>query len=190
MTRHARTVVLALASLALLLGSAGAVLAAETRVICQVTTAPNPKAELGYLLEARLTTADAKPVNDTLVRFYDVVELFGKREMLIATATTDGQGRATIPYLPAQTGQREIVVRSAARDPFAAGEGRTTLAATVAAPTYEVEPAVLSDFTAKVPFVVGGILVAVWLVIGFALIGTARGIAREAVRATRKENPA
>lgn len=153
--------------------------------LAAVTVGAAAKPEQGYVLEARLTTKEARPMNELTVRFYELVELLGEREMLIGSATTDGQGRASLTYLPAVTGQREILIRSSASGSVAPVEGRATFVATVAAPAYHPEGRPLARFADAVPPVVGVIVLAVWALIGFALLGTARGVAVEARRATR-----
>jgi len=155
---------------------AGVAVAADQRAVLFLETRPSAKPEQGYVLAARLVATDGRPVNEATVRFYDLVEFFGAREMLIGSATTDGQGIATLTYLPAQLGPRAIVAKFAGRAGVAATEGRASLAATVAAQPYTVEPAPLSAFSSKVPYAVGAIVLAVWALIGFALIGTARGV--------------
>ena len=156
--------------------SGGVALADHQRAVCEVSAVANTKVDLGYVLSVRLATTEGKPVNDAPVRFYESVELLGPREMLIASVVTDGQGRVSVAYLPARTGSHEIVVRFAGRDHLGAVEGRTTFEATVAAPPYREEPMPLAAFSARVPYAVGAIVLAVWSLIAFALFGTARGI--------------
>ena len=158
--------------------------------LAAVTAGAAAKPEQGYVLRARLTTSDAKPMNQVTVSFYELVELLGEREMLIGSATTDGQGRASLTYLPAVAGQREILIRSSASGSVAPVEGRATFVATVAAPAYHPEGRPLARFADAVPSVVGVIVLAVWALIGFALLGTARGVAVEARLATRSNGTA
>ena len=141
-----------------------------------VTVQPGAKLEAGYVLEAKLVMPNGKPLNEAVVRFYEPVELLGDREMLIGSAVTDGQGRASLAYLPARLGGHEIIARSAARDQLAAAEGHTTFEATVAARPYRPEHQPLSAFSAAVPAVVGLIVLGVWGLIAFALFGTARSV--------------
>lgn len=162
----------------LLLGDVA--LADHLRTVCDVHATASAKLEQGYVLDVRLRTTDGRPVNEATVRFYEVVELLGAREMLIATGTTDGQGNASTTYLPARTGQHEIVVRFAGRDHFTRAEGRASFEATVAAPPYRPETGALSSFTAVLPYGVGAVVLGVWALIAFALFGTARGVLRGA----------
>lgn len=170
--------------------SGGVALADHQRAICEVSAQASTKLELGYVISVKLTTSDSRPVNDAPVRFYRKVEFFGPREMLIGSGATDGQGRASLAYLPARTGTHEIVVRFPGRDHLAQAVGQTAFEATIAAPPYRQEPAPLASFTAGVPYVVGVIVLAVWGLIAFALFGTARGIAVRAAHTSAKEDTA
>ncbi len=142
-----------------------------------VTAEPSAKTEQGYILAARLLTKDAKPLNEVTVRFYDVVELLGLREMLIGSAATDTQGRATLAYLPAEAGRHEIVTRSSEGERIAATEGRLVFDATLAAPpAYSPEELPLASFSTVVPYVAGAVALGVWVLFAVALLGTGRRI--------------
>jgi hypothetical protein len=164
---------------ALLLLSAGAVAAAQSTSL-QLTVAPAAKLEQGYLLTVRMRTADGRPVNEASVTFYELVDIFGARDMRIGDLTTDGQGQGTLPYLPAQLGSHQIVARFAGRDQAASAEARTTFEAQVAAAAYRAEAVPLSAFSNVVTAAVGLIVLSVWALIAFALISTARGVRRGA----------
>lgn len=179
MTRRMRgTIVAAVVGLMLVFGNVA--LADHLKAICDVHAVASAKLDQGYILDVRLHTSDNKPVNETAVRFYQVVDFFGQREEYLGTTVTDGQGGAAFAFLPATLGHTEIVARSAAKDHFAAAEGRTVFEATVAAPAYRPETVVLSGFTKVVTGGVGAVVLVVWLLIGFALITTARGVRRGA----------
>jgi hypothetical protein len=155
------------------------------------TVAPASRLEKGYLLSVRLAGSDTRPVNETTVSFYELVELFGPREMFIGDAVTDGQGNASFVYLPAQLGPRQIVARSSTHGAVTWGESRITLDAQIAAATYRVEPAPLAAISAILPYGVGVIVLSVWAVLAFALLATLRGVhggARD--HAQRKGDPA
>lgn len=155
-----------------------------------VSTRPATKAEQGYLIETRVVSPDGKPVNDTVVRFYEQVDFFGPREELIGSARTDGQGTAAITYLPATIGQRDIVVRFAGQGALGPSVGTATFGASVAAPAYRADQPALLNFTRLVPYAAGAIVLAVWALIAFALLGTARGIAVRADQTHAKEDTA
>jgi hypothetical protein len=190
MIRRISTRILASAVALVLLANVASA-ADPLRVICFVEAQPSPKLEQGYTLGVRLLVTQTQPVAGATVRLYEIVDLFGKKEMFIGTATTDGQGRASLNYLPAKTGSHEIVARFPGMPGYSATEGRTTFQADVAAEPYVVEPAPLASFTSKVPYVVGLVVVAVWALIAYALFGTARGITSGArINNNRKGNPA
>jgi hypothetical protein len=153
-----------------------------------VTTRSATKVEQGYVIETRILSPDGKPVNEAVVRFYELVDFFGPREELIGSARTDGQGNAAITYLPASPGQSEIVVRFAGQGSLLPSVGTATFEATVAAPPYRSDQPGLLSFTRLVPYAAGAILLAVWGLIAFALFATARGIAVRAGPRTAKED--
>ena len=154
--------------------------AAPQRTVVELNAGAAPKVEQGYVLAVRVRTTDGRPVNEVRVRFYEVVELFGPRDMYIGSALTDGQGEGTLLYLPAQLGSHEIIARFAGRDQVAPAEGRMTLKATVAAPAYQAESVPLSAFSKIITVGVGAIVLSVWALIAFALVSTARGVLRGA----------
>lgn len=155
-----------------------------------ITTTPAEKSELGYALTAKVTSPAGKPVGDATVRFYDVVDLFGQREELIGTAQTDGQGNALIYYLPASTGTHKIVARFAGQGTLTPSLGVADFEAALAAPAYKVDPQPLAAFSRYVPFAAGAVVLSVWALIAFSLIGTARGVVSRANETIRKGDTA
>jgi hypothetical protein len=146
----------------------------------EISVAPAEKASRGYVLGAHVSTPDGRPAGSASVTFYDVVDLLGTREMLVGTATADGRGDASLDYLPATAGTHQIVARTAGIPKTASGEARTTLDAAIAAPPYHAEVPGIAAFQDALPYGVGVVLVCVWSLIAFALVGTARGVARGA----------
>lgn len=146
------------------------------RAQVSVVATASEKTEQGYVLTARVRSSDGKAIGDTKVRFYDIVELFGEREMLIGTATTDVSGRASLAYLPATAGKREIIALFPGADHLPPVRGRVGLDATVAAPPYRAESSGLALFSTRVPYAVGVVVLVVWAVIAYAFISTARGV--------------
>jgi hypothetical protein len=155
-----------------------------------VTTAAASKPELGYTLAVKVTSPAGMPVNDATIRFFDVVDLFGPKEELIGTGTTDGQGEVAIVYLPATTGTHQIVARFAGRDALVPSLGVTDLEATVAAPAYKVDPSAFAAFSRYIPYGAGVLVLAVWGLIAFSLFGTARGVVASANPSHRKGDTA
>lgn len=155
-----------------------------SRVTLAVTTGAKP--ELGYILSASVTSPAGKAVSEATVRFYDVVDLFGQREELIGSGTTDGQGNVAISYLPAIIGTHQIVARFAGQGSLIASLGTTTFEAKVTAKPYTVDQPPLAGFSRAVPYVVGMLVLAVWGLIAFSLFGTARGVVATANSTRRK----
>lgn len=141
-----------------------------------VAAQPLPKAEQGYALAVTVVTPDGKPLADASVKFFELVDLFGQREMTLGAGTTDGRGAASYAYLPAHTGVHRIVVRSASQGRVTAGEGRMTFDASVATEQPRVEQSPFAVFSDRLPYAAGLLVLAVWGLIAFALIGTARGV--------------
>ena len=172
-----RGVTLALAFTALAMVSLASPAAADhQRARVTLSATPAAKVEQGYLVSAVCRLVDGKAIGNATVRFYDIVELFGEREMYIGSATTDASGTATLLYLPAQTGTRRIVARFSGGEHVGSVESRMTLEATVAAPAYHAEAPGLALFSTRVPYAVGVVVLAVWALIAYAFLSTARGI--------------
>jgi hypothetical protein len=170
--------------------SRSAIVAPPNGARVDITTRGATKVEEGYVVETRIVSRDGKPVSDAIVRFYELVDFFGPREELIGTARTDGQGSATLTYLPAKTGTHDIAVRFAGQGSLVPSVGTATFEATVAAPPYRSDEPALLAFTRLVPYAAGAIVLAVWGLIAFALFGTARGIAVRAAQTSTKEDTA
>jgi hypothetical protein len=194
MTRAARQLMAVVAvAAALLLGLGNVALAHHVPALLEVRVTPNAKPQLGYVVTAHVHTADNRPVNETTVRFYEVVDFFGEREELLGSAITDGQGNASLPYQPAVTGSHQVIAHSLESSSFRIendqvlydqhfgdAEGRTTFVATVIAAAYQPVTVPLADFSKVVTAVVGGVVLAVWALIAFAFFSTARGVRRGA----------
>lgn len=180
MTSWSRAGLIVSLAFALTVVFGGVAVADQLKAVCDVSVQPSVKPETGYVISVHLKSSDGRPVNEATVRFYETVELFGAREMLIGVGTTDGQGSADLLYLPAKVGTHEIVARYPGRPDVAAASGRTTFEATVAAPPYKSETLALSPLAGVVPYGAGALVLGVWALIGFALFATARGVLRGA----------
>ena len=180
MSRLRRSALVIGLAMALSASLGGAALADHIRALGDVTVSPSENAEKGYVLAVKLRTSDGRPLNEATVSFYEKVELFGAREMLIASARTDGQGVGSTTYLPARTGRHDILMRFPGREHVAPLEVRHTFDATIAAQPYRAATPPLAAFSARVPYGVGVVVLAVWALITFAFFGTAIGIRRGA----------
>ncbi|MDO8506237.1 MAG: hypothetical protein Q7S41_01365 [Candidatus Limnocylindria bacterium] len=156
---------------------------AAARVFTSLSVEPAAKEARGYAIEARLVGKDGKPLADTEIAFYDVVELLGPREMLIGAAKTDGFGTAAIDYLPAEGGTHTIAARPTQWDRLAATQATATIqAARVAPTTYAHEQLPLDSFSTRVPYVGAFVLLAIWALFAFVVLGSAYRIPRGAHR--------
>jgi hypothetical protein len=161
-----------------MLAASAPAFADHIRVVSDITVTPAERVEQGYNLSLRLRTTDGRPFNEASVRLYEVVELFGRREMYITTVVTDGQGSAMTTYLPARSGRHELIARAPGREHYPDVEATFSFDATVAAPSYREPVVPLASFSAAVPYGVGVVVLSVWALIAFALFGSAIGIRR------------
>lgn len=152
----------------------------------RVTAQPLPETQRGYGLAVTVVAPDGKALVDAPVRFFELVELFGSREMLLGTGITDGRGNASYAYLPARAGAHQIVVRSQSQGRVTAGEGRLTFEASVAEGPLPAEHSSFAAFSDRVPYAAGVIVLVVWGLIGFALLSTARGVIGDARTTSHK----
>jgi hypothetical protein len=154
--------------------------AAAAKTTTSLTITPDVR-DRGYVLDARIVSkADGKAVANAVVRFYDVVQLLGTREMLIGSATTDGLGTVSIYYKPAQGGQHRIIARPASAA-LAATDGVATIDATViAGASYARERLPLDRFSVNLPLAGETVLLVVWGLFAFVLIGSLIRIPRSA----------
>lgn len=159
--------------------------AAAAKTVTSVTVTPDTR-DRGYVLDARVVSkADGKPVANALVRFYDTVQLLGTREMLVGSATTDGQGTVTIYYKPPQAGTHRIIARPASGQ-LAATDGVATFEATTVAPSaYTRDRLPLDPFSVNLPIAGETLLLVVWGLFAFVLIGSLIRIPR----GTRHDEP-
>ncbi len=163
---------------------------APTGTSVALSAVPLAKASDGYALRATVRTKDGAAAGSATVRFYEIVDLFGQREMYIGTATTDGTGAASIAYLPSRVGSHQIVARTVAAGQLDAAVGWSTFESSVAAPPYVAPTRPLAAFSDRVPYAVGLVVLGVWSLIAFALLATARGVIGGARSPDRKGEPA
>jgi hypothetical protein len=144
------------------MGRGGAARAAGPEPTTLAVTTDDPQVEgQGYVVNARLTTAAGKPVNSVTLSFYVLADLFGPHQMLIGTATTDGQGRVSLKYSPAWEGQHDVTMKFAGSVAYAPAEGKGAFLSTVALAPHQNELLPLSGFSEKVPYAVGVLVLGV-----------------------------
>ncbi len=159
------------------------VASAAARAFTAVSVAPARREANGYAIEARLVGKDGKGLVDIEIAFYDVLALLGPREMLIGTAKTDGFGTASIEYLPAQGGTHTVNVRPLQWDRLGATQATVTIeAARVAPATYARERLPLDPFSSRLPSIGAVVVLAIWALFAFIVLGSAYLIPRGAKR--------
>ncbi len=178
------TVALAAALALSALAAQAAVAAGPTPTRIQVGADPPQADGQPYVIEARIVAADGRGVNSVPLDFSIAADFFGPRQLSIGRATTDGQGRAQISYLPSWQGRHEVTVKFAGTAAFAASQGAGSFVSAVALAPHRDARSPLADFSSGLPYAVAVIVVAVWLTIAFALVGTVRGILADRAPAT------
>ncbi len=93
------------------------------------------------LLQATLTNEAGEPVASVLVTLYERAAFLdlSAREIVVASAITNGEGRADLRFEARRTGPRSLVARFAGDQEHAAAEARIELAVREGAQVYEVE---------------------------------------------------
>ncbi len=157
---------------------------ANARVVTSVSVQRAARAGRGYTIAARLVAKDRADLNGIDVAFYDIRPLLGTREMLIGSATTNGSGVAQLSYLPAEPGKHEIVARPVSWDQLQATEAHASFQADAVAPAaYVREHLPLERFSAPLPYAAALVLVGVWGLFAFIVLGSLYVIPRHTRRA-------
>jgi hypothetical protein len=139
------------------------------------------------LLKAQLKTTDGKPVSNRSVEFYQQVELLGPREAHLGTAMTDSTGVASLLFQAAQTGQHTVKLSFAGAEGYAASTGSGTFEVGAITPPFEPEPLPLAAVRGWLPIVLGGLVLAAWLVLLVVFLNTTLGIRTAAGRANQPQ---
>jgi hypothetical protein len=140
----------------------------------------NPRKDQ-YLLTARLSTADGKPLNNRLLEFSQRVELIGARDSVIGTANTDSTGTANLVFLPAQGGSQSFAVWFKGSDGYASSQASAALDLGQVEPPFEPEPLPFGLMRQWLPIGLASLVAATWVV----LIGTLAVAVRDIRRAGR-----
>ncbi len=152
-----------------------------------LTLSAPAKGAKGHLtLRATLSDQAGKPVTGRLVSFYEHVQLFGGRDALLGSATTDSTGYTAIDYQPVETGPQTIKVQFNGDDELAASEASSNITVTDATPVYWPEPLPLAEVRQWLPFGLASLVLATWAVLLGVSLRTIRGI--RSARYTREQN--
>lgn len=173
---------------ALLLGSAGAMLAGPTLGSHLPPNAPDtvePSARVLdrgiWRLEALVLDEYGAAVVDGPVGFSAEVDFLGARRIALGEARTDVAGQAALSYRPTWNGTHHLVAEALRTDGTSVVARFTLVAEGVAPPIPPDERAL--PFTGSWALPAGLLLVGgVWLVLGFIFITTVIGIGRARVK--------
>ena len=143
----------------------------------QVSMSAPARAAKGHLtLRATLSTTAGKPASEKVINFYEHVDLFGGRDALIGSATTDSTGYGAIDYQPVETGSQTIKVRFAGDNQLSATETSSTIDVREATPVYSPEPLPLATVRQWLPLGLASLVLATWAVLLGVTVRTIRGI--------------
>ena len=140
----------------------------------QLSISDPARAAKGHLtLRATLTSAEGKPLGDRAVNFYQRVMLFGERDALIGTGTTDSTGYVAIDYQPVEDGSQMILARFLGDPSAGPAEASNTIQVRDSVPVYAPPPLPLASVRQWLPLGLATLVLATWAV----LIGvTARAV--------------
>jgi hypothetical protein len=134
----------------------------------RLTLGEPAKAARGHLtLKATLVNGEGKAIGERRVNFYEHVTVFGDRDALLGTATTDSTGYAAIDYQPAELGAQTIIARFGGDEQYAAVQVESRLEVREVVPLYTPAPLPLASVRQWLPLGLGSLVVATWA----ALIG-------------------
>jgi hypothetical protein len=143
----------------------------------QIQMSAPAKAAKGHLtLRATLATAAGAPASEKTISFYEHVDLFGGRDALLGSATTDSTGYAAIDYQPVETGSQTITVRFIGDSQLAGSEVSSNIDIRDAAPVYTPEPLPLATVRQWLPLGLASLVLATWVVLLGVAVRTIRGI--------------
>lgn len=145
----------------------------------------SPARTQGHLtLAASLATAEGKPLSNRSIEFFQGVSLFGAREAYLGAAITDATGTAVIAFQPAQAGRHEITARFLGDDGYARAESSGAIEVREVAPPFRSRPLPFAGFAEWLPYALGALILAIWVVLASVFLRTAQGV-RAAARASQ-----
>ncbi|GEM_PF-2976788 len=124
------------------------------------------------VLNATLTQADGKPLNNRVINFYQQVDLLGPHDAFVGTANTDATGVAALLYEAPQPGLQQLKARFPGAPGYAPQEAGTSAQLKEGIPPFQAEPIPLGKVASGLS--VGALLLvsAVWLVLLGVLVRT------------------
>jgi hypothetical protein len=117
----------------------------------------------GHLtLRAVLAAADGKALGERQVTFYGQSTVFGAREVVLGSATTDSTGLAAIDFQPTQLGEQTMLARFRGDDVFAAAQASGTLDVREIVPIYSADSLPLASVRQWLPLGLASLVLATW----------------------------
>jgi sugar lactone lactonase YvrE len=128
-------------------------------------------------LAAKLSANDGTPARGEQVVFYELSSVFGERLMKLGSAMTDVTGTASLPYEPTWKGQHTVVVRYGGDSEYTPAQTTFRFQSTAPPHVHQNARFGLEAPRKWAPLGVGLAVLAVWGVLGLALVRTVVGIA-------------
>jgi hemin uptake protein HemP len=137
--------------------------ASGTRLTLDPPTRTSKPGQL--VLSATLFGPSGKLVSDHQVQFYQRVDLFGPREALLGTSTTDSSGVAVLVYEPVERGRLSLLARYAGDDSLPRAESTASVDVSDTNAPLPSEPLPFAALRPWLPLGIGGAVASVWLVL-------------------------
>jgi hypothetical protein len=168
---------LAMAAL-LALAAVPAIVEAQARTIPTRLTLSDPgRGAKGHLtLRATLVNAEGKALGERQVSFLERTTVFGERDALLGSATTDATGYAAIDYQPAELGPRTILARFGGDEQYAPADANATIDVREVVPIYTPAPLPLASVREWLPIGLGSLVLATWMVLIGVSVRTVLGV--------------
>jgi hypothetical protein len=110
------------------------------------------------------------------IAFYEQSTVFGARDVLLGTATTDSTGFAAIDYQPAQAVEQTIVARFGGDDLYAPTPVSAAIEVREVVPIYTEEALPLAIVRQWLPLGLAGLVLATWAVLIGVAVRTVLGV--------------
>jgi hypothetical protein len=131
----------------------------------------------GHLtLRATLVTTEGKALGERQVTFFEQVTVFGPRDALLGTATTDSTGYAAIDYQPAELGSQRIVVRFNGDEQYAPSLANSSIDVREVVPIYPPAPLPLASVRQWLPLGLASLVLGTWAVLLGVTLRTVLGV--------------
>lgn len=131
----------------------------------------------GHLtLRATLQDSGSKALGMRQIAFFEQSTVFGPRDVLLGSATTDSTGFAAIDYQPAQAGQQTIIARFAGDEAYAPTQVSAAIEVREVVPIYAEEALPLASVRQWLPLGLASLVLATWAVLIWVAVRTVLGV--------------